>query len=78
MNNTQYYQSNNKREIKFIHPGIILSRKILKGKKITQKKLATETNISYQAVKDICQGKKDISKEVGQKLASYFRVHKDF
>ena len=77
MNNTTY-QPNDKREVKFTHPGIILSKKILKEKRISQKRLAAETNISYQVVKDICQGKRDIDTSVGRELSSYFQVHEDF
>ncbi|MCE8169328.1 MAG: HigA family addiction module antidote protein [Candidatus Moeniiplasma glomeromycotorum] len=67
-----------KREIKFIHPGIILNKEILKGKKISQKKLALEIDIPYEIVRNICQGKRDIDKHVGQKLSDYFQVSKDF
>ena len=37
-----------------------------------------ETNIPYQVIKDICQGKRDIDKEVGHKLSSYFQVSKNY
>lgn len=78
MNHTQYYQPNGKREIPFVHPGIILNKEILKRKRISQKKLASETNIPYEIVKDICQGRKDIDKSIGRELSSYFQVNKDF
>jgi len=77
MNNIKY-QPNEKREIKFTHPGIILNKEILKGRRISQKELATEANIPYQEVKNICQGKKDIDKNIAQKLAAFFGVNKDF
>ncbi|CAH1759431.1 21030_t:CDS:2 [Entrophospora sp. SA101] len=44
--NIQYFQPNNKREIPFTHPGMILN---------------------------FCQGKKDISQQVAQKLSTYFK-----
>jgi len=78
MNNTQYYQTNDKREVKFVHPGIILREEILKGRRISQKKLSLETNIPYQLVKEICQGKRDIDENIGHKLSSYFQINKDF
>jgi len=77
MNNAKY-QPNDKREVKFTHPGVILNRKILKGRKISQKKLSMETNIPYQVIKDICQGKRDIDISIGRELASYFQVHENF
>ena len=36
------------------------------------------TGIPYETIKDICQGKRDIDKDIGQKLSSYFQVNKDF
>jgi len=78
MNTTQYYQPNNKREIPFTHPGIILNREILKRRGISQKKLSSEANIPYEVVKNICQGKRDIDKDVGHKLSAYFQVNKDY
>lgn len=77
MNITQYYQTNDKREIPFTHPGIIF-KQILKDKKISQKKIAADADISLSLIKEICQGKKNISQPVAQKLATYFKVHKDF
>lgn len=77
MNNIQYYQENNKREIPFSHHGIVL-KEILKGRRISQKKLATDTNIPLPLIKEICQGKRDISQHEAQKLAAFFKVHKDF
>ncbi|CAG8722254.1 10717_t:CDS:2, partial [Racocetra persica] len=72
MNNTQFYQLNDKREIKFTHPGIILNKKILKERRISQKKLATETNIPLPLIKEICQGKRDIDQN--QKEDDLFEV----
>jgi plasmid maintenance system antidote protein VapI len=78
MNKILNHQLNNKREVPFIHPGIILNKEMLKRKRISQKKLASATNIPYEVVKDICRGKKDIDKNVGRELSSYFQVNKDF
>jgi plasmid maintenance system antidote protein VapI len=72
------HQSNNTREVPFIHPGIILNKEMLKRRRISQKKLALATNIPYEVVKDICRGKKDIDKNVGRELSAYFQVNKDF
>jgi plasmid maintenance system antidote protein VapI len=45
---------------------LILNKEILKGRRISQKKLAEETNIPYLVVKDICQGKRDIDISIGR------------
>ena len=57
-----------------IHPGTILVKEFLFPRKISQTKLAQETNLPLKLVQEICQGKRPIEAEMALRLGTYFGV----
>lgn len=61
-----------------IHPGEILKEEIMASRKISQVKLAQDTDISLSIIRGICQGKRDIDADIALRLGIYFGTSFEF
>ena len=60
------------------HPGEMLLEEFLKPTGITRSDLANATNVPYQRVNEIINGKRGITPSTALRLAKVFRVSPDF
>src|SRR4051794_6085333 len=67
-----------KREIPPIHPGKMLLEEFIKSYKITPKKLAQNINIAEGYIKELIEGKGNITSSLSLRLALYFNTSPDF
>ena len=61
-----------------IHPGEILKEEIMIPRKISQVKLAQDTDIPLSIIRAICQTKRDIDADVALRLGIYFGTSFEF
>ena len=61
-----------------IHPGEILKEEIMAHRKISQVKLAQDTDISLSTIRAICQTRRDIDADVALRLGIYFGTSFEF
>ena len=62
----------NKRDFEPIHPGEILWEEFLQPMKITQEQLAKDINIPLPQIREIVQGKQNISADMALRLAQFW------
>jgi len=68
----------NKRDFEPIHPGEILWEEFLQPMKITQEQLAKDINIPLPQIREIVQGKQNISADMALRLAQFFNMEAQF
>jgi len=68
----------NKRNFDPIHPGEILLEDFLKPMEISQEQLAEDTNIPWQKISGIVQGKQDINADIALRLGQFFGMEAQF
>src|SRR5436305_2367905 len=61
-----------------IHPGEILKEEIMIPRKISQTKLAKDTDIPLLVIREICQTKRDIDADIALRLGIYFGTSFEF
>jgi antitoxin HigA-1 len=61
-----------------IHPGEILKEEIMVPRKISQVKLARDTDIPLSVIRGICQTKRDIDADIALRLGIYFGTSFEF
>ena len=66
------------KKIKPIHPGEILAEEFLEPMKVTQYRLAKETNVPARRINEIVHGKRAISADTALRLGLYFGTTPDF
>lgn len=67
-----------KREIPPIHPGEMLLEEFIKTYSITPKKLAKSINVAEGYIRELIQGKRNITPSLSFRLALYFNTSPDF
>ncbi|MDM8563564.1 HigA family addiction module antitoxin [Candidatus Marithioploca araucensis] len=68
----------NKRDFEPIHPGEILWEEFLQPMEITQEQLAKDINIPLPQIREIVQGKQNISADMALRLAQFFNMEAQF
>jgi addiction module HigA family antidote len=65
-------------ELSPIHPGEILSEEFLGPLKVSQSRLARDTNVPPRRINEICLGKRGITPDTALRLARFFGVSAEF
>jgi addiction module HigA family antidote len=65
-------------ERKLTHPGEVLKEEFLKPMNISQSELAKSIGVSFRAVNEIVNEKRNISPEMALRLSKYFKTSPEF
>jgi addiction module HigA family antidote len=66
------------KDIPPIHPGIILFEEFLEPLKITQYRLAEDTNIPLSTINEIVHGNRPITADIALRLGKFFNMTPQF
>ncbi len=67
-----------KRDIKPVHPGVLLAEEFMKPSGVSQYRLAKDTGMSPIQVSLIVRGRRAITAETAMRLARFFGMSADF
>ena len=63
-----------KRKFDPVHPGVVLAEDFLKGKDLSQYRLAKSIGVPPRRINEIVQGKRSITADTALRLGKYFGV----
>lgn len=67
-----------KRKFAPVHPGVVLADDFLRGKNISQCRLAKGIGVPARRIKEIVQGKRGITAETALRLGKFFGIEPQF
>lgn len=67
-----------KRRFDPVHPGMVLAEDFLKGKEISQYRLAKGIGVSPRRINEIVQGKRGITADTALRLGKFFGMEAEF
>jgi len=67
-----------KRDIKPVHPGLLLAEEFMRPTNVTQYRLAKDTRLSPIQVSLIVRGKRSITAETAMRLGRFFGMSAEF
>jgi len=67
-----------KRDIKPVHPGLLLAEEFMRPSGVTQYRLAKDTGLSPIQVSHIIRGKRGITAETAMRLGRFFGMSAEF
>jgi len=67
-----------KRKLAPVHPGVVLAEDFLKGKEISQYRLAKGIGVPPRRINEIVQGKRSITADTALRLGKFFSMEAQF